>query len=163
MAEFQPKITPMLWFATEALEAAEFYVSVFPGAELGRAFRAPGDSPSGSTGDILSVDFTILGTPFVALNGGPEFTFSEAVSFVILTDDQAETDYYWGALSADGGEESVCGWLKDKYGLSWQVTPRRLLELTQHEDAGIGARSFAAMMTMRKIDIAALEAAAASA
>ena len=163
MPEIQPKLTPMLWFATEALEAAEFYVGVFPGAELGRVFRAPGDSPSGSTGDILSVDFTILGTPFVALNGGPDFTFSEAVSFVILTEDQAETDYYWSALTADGGEESVCGWLKDKYGLSWQVTPRRLLELTQHDDAGIGARSFAAMMTMKKIDIAALEAAAASA
>lgn len=161
MPEIQPKLTPMLWFATEALEAAEFYVTVFPGAQLGRVFRAPGDSPSGSAGEILSVDFTILGTPFVALNGGPDFTFSEAVSFVILTDDQAETDYYWDALTADGGEESVCGWLKDKYGLSWQVTPRRLLELTQHDDPGIGGRAFAAMLTMKKIDIAALEDAAA--
>jgi len=162
MAEFQPKITPMLWFATEALEAAEFYTSVFPDSQLGRVFHAPGDSPGGTAGQVLSVDFTIAGTAFVALNGGPDFTFSEAVSFVILTDDQRETDYYWGALTADGGEESVCGWLKDRYGLSWQVTPRRMLELTQSDDPGVGARSFATMLTMKKIDIAAIEAAAAA-
>ncbi|HWL02617.1 MAG TPA: VOC family protein [Microbacteriaceae bacterium] len=161
MPEIQPKITPMLWFATEAVEAAQFYTSTFPDSTLGRVFHAPGDSPGGTAGQVLSVDFTIAGMPFVALNGGPEFTFSEAVSFVILTDDQKETDYYWDALTADGGEESVCGWLKDRFGLSWQVTPRRMLELTQSEDPGVAARTFAAMLTMQKIDIAALEAAAA--
>jgi predicted 3-demethylubiquinone-9 3-methyltransferase (glyoxalase superfamily) len=161
MPEIQPRLTPMLWFATEALEAAEFYTSVFPDSKLGRVFTAAGDSPGGATGDILSVDFTVLGMPFVALNGGPDLTFSETVSFVIHTDDQAQTDYYWDALIADGGEESMCGWLKDCYGLSWQVTPRRLLELTQSADPGVASRTFAAMLTMKKIDIAALEAAAA--
>ena len=160
MPTIGPKITPMLWFATEALEAAEFYTGVFPDSTLGRVFHAPGESPGGPAGQLLSVDFTILGTAFVALNGGPDFTFSEAVSFVILTDDQAETDYYWDALTADGGEESVCGWLKDRFGLSWQVTPRRLLELTQSDDPGISSRTFAAMLQMTKIDIAALESAA---
>lgn len=161
MPEIQPKITPMLWFATEAVEAAQFYTSTFPDSALGRVFHAPGDSPGGAAGQVLSIDFTIAGMPFVALNGGPEFTFSEAVSFVILTDDQKETDYYWDALTADGGEESVCGWLKDRFGLSWQVTPRRMLELTQSEDPGVAERTFAAMLTMQKIDISALEVAAA--
>lgn len=160
MPKIESKITPMLWFATEALEAAQFYTSTFPDSEIGKVLRSPGDSPGNVTGQVLTVDFSIAGTPFFALNGGPQFTFSEAVSIVILTEDQEETDYYWGAITADGGEESMCGWLKDKYGLSWQVTPRRLLELTQSDDPEAAGRAFAAMLTMRKIDIAAIEAAA---
>jgi len=161
MSEIQTKITPMLWFASEALPAAEFYTSVFPDSSIERVLRAPGDSPGGVAGQVLTVDFTLAGTAFAALNGGPQFRFSEAVSFVILTEDQQETDHYWEALTADGGEESMCGWLKDRYGLSWQVTPRRLLELTQSDDAGVAGRAFAAMLTMRRIDIAAIEVAAA--
>jgi predicted 3-demethylubiquinone-9 3-methyltransferase (glyoxalase superfamily) len=123
--------------------------------------RAPGDYPSGKTGDVLTVEFTVCGMPFLGLNGGPQFKFDEAISFQVYTDDQTETDRYWNAIVDNGGEESMCGWCKDKFGLSWQITPKRLMELTT-EGGERAKRAFEAMMKMKKIDIAALDAAVES-
>ena len=150
------KLQPCLWFDGNAEEAARFYAETFPDSRIGAVMRAPGDYPSGKKGDVLTVDVTILGMPFVLLNGGPEFKFNEAVSFQVATDDQAETDRYWQAITAHGGEESVCGWCKDRFGLSWQITPRRLTDLMS-QGGEPAQRAFAAMMEMKKIDIAALD------
>ena len=151
-----PKLQPCLWYVGDAEAAARFYAETFPDSRVGDILRAPSDFPAGKAGDVLTVDVVILGTPFVLLNGGPVFTHSEAVSFQVATDDQAETDRYWNAIVDGGGQASVCGWCKDRWGVSWQITPRRL---TGYMKAGgeTAKRAFQAMMTMRKIDIAALE------
>jgi 2-polyprenyl-6-hydroxyphenyl methylase/3-demethylubiquinone-9 3-methyltransferase len=148
-----------LWFDGNAEEAANFYASTFPDSHVDAIHHAPGDYPSGKTGDVIMVEFTVLGTAFLGLNGGPQFHFDEAVSFQVYTDDQAETDRYWNAIVGNGGSESACGWCKDKFGLSWQITPRALMEATTDPDRAAAKRAFDAMMTMRKIDIAAIEAA----
>jgi predicted 3-demethylubiquinone-9 3-methyltransferase (glyoxalase superfamily) len=150
------KIQPCLWFDGNAEEASRFYADTFPESSIEVVMRAPGDYPSGKKGDVLTVEMTILGMPFLLLNGGPEFRFNEAVSFQVATDDQAETDRYWKAITDGGGEESQCGWCKDRFGLSWQITPRRLTDLLSQGGA-TAARAFEAMMDMKKIDIAALD------
>jgi predicted 3-demethylubiquinone-9 3-methyltransferase (glyoxalase superfamily) len=150
------KIQPCLWFDKNAEEAANFYAETFPAARIEAIHRSPGDYPSGKKGDVLTVEMTIFGMRFLFLNGGPIFTFDEAVSFQIATDDQAETDRYWNAIVGGGGQESACGWCKDRFGLSWQITPKRLTELITR-GGKIAERAFEAMMTMRKIDIAALD------
>jgi predicted 3-demethylubiquinone-9 3-methyltransferase (glyoxalase superfamily) len=155
------KITPTLWFNGGVEEAAEFYVSLLPNSRIDSINRSPIDTPSGAAGMVLTAIITLAGQRFCLLNGGPAFQQSEAVSFMIETEDQAETDRLWNAIVGNGGQESACGWCKDKWGVSWQVTPRRLLELTTDPDRARGKRAMAAMMTMRKIDIGAIERAAA--
>ena len=155
------KLQPCLWFDKNGEEAARFYADTFPDTRIDTVMRSPGDYPSGKKGDVLTVEMTILGMPFLLLNGGPEFKFDEAVSFQVATDDQAETDRYWNAITTNGGEESMCGWCKDRFGLSWQITPRRLTDLMS-QGGETAKRAFEAMMEMRKIDIAALDRAVAS-
>ena len=150
------KLQPCLWFDKNGEEAARFYADTFPDSRIGNIMRAPGDYPSGKAGDVLTIEMTIFGMPFLLLNGGPEFKFDEAVSFQVATDDQAETDRYWDAITKSGGQESACGWCKDRFGLSWQITPRRLTELIT-QGGETSKRAFEAMMTMQKIDIAALD------
>lgn len=151
--------TVCLWFDGDALEAATFYAKTFPDSAVGKIFRAPGDYPSGKQGDVLTVAFTVAGIPCIGLNGGPAFTHTEAFSFQIATDDQAETDRLWDAIVGNGGQESACGWCKDRWGLSWQITPRALSAALADPDQAAARRAFEAMMTMGKIDIAAIEAA----
>lgn len=151
------KIAPCVWYDGAAEEAANFYAATFPDSHVDAVHRSPTDYPSGKAGDVITVDFTVCGMSFLGLNGGPQFKHSEAVSFQVYTDDQAETDRLWDALIADGGQASDCGWLKDRWGLSWQITPRRLMELIK--DPVKGRAAMEAMMTMQKIDIATLEAA----
>ena len=155
------KIAPCLWFNKNAEEAARFYAATFPDSRVIAVHKAPGDYPSGKAGDVLTVDFTVLGQPFVGLNGGPEFTFDEAISFQVFTDTQEETDRYWNAIVGAGGQESVCGWCKDKFGLSWQIAPRALIEAINDPDTAAAKRAMDAMMTMKKIDIATIKAARA--
>ena len=153
------KNTLCLWYERNAVEAANFYAQTFPDSAVGAIHRAPGDYPDGKQGDVLLVEFTVVGIPCVGLNGGPHFKHSEAFSFQIATVDQAETDRLWNAVVNNGGQESDCGWCKDKWGLSWQITPRVLLEAMADPDRSAAKRAFDAMMTMKKIDVAAIEAA----
>jgi predicted 3-demethylubiquinone-9 3-methyltransferase (glyoxalase superfamily) len=154
-----PTITPFLWFDRNAEEAAEFYTSLFPNSTIGRVDRSPADAPGLKAGDVLTVEFTLSGQPFVGLNGGPDFRFNEAVSFAIECEDQAEVDRYWDALIADGGEPGPCGWLKDRFGLSWQVVPRQLNEMMRSDDRSAARRAMEAMLQMGKLDVSTLEAA----
>ena len=153
------KTTLCLWYDGAALEAAQFYAATFPGSAVGAVHRAPGDYPSGKQGDVLTVEFTVLGIACLGLNGGAAFRHSEAFSFLVATDDQEETDRLWNAIVGNGGQESACGWCKDKWGLSWQITPRVLTDAVMGSDPAAAKRAFDAMMTMRKIDVAAIEAA----
>ena len=153
------KNTICVWYEREALEAANFYAKTFPDSAVGNIVRAPGEYPDGKQGDILVVEFTVAGIPCIGLNGGPHFKHNESFSFQIATDDQAETDRLWNAIVGNGGEESACGWCKDRWGLSWQITPRALTSGIADPDPKVAKRVFDAMMTMRKIDIATLEVA----
>ncbi|HUY10773.1 MAG TPA: VOC family protein [Candidatus Dormibacteraeota bacterium] len=152
-------IAPCLWFDGNAEEAAGFYARTFPDSRIDAINRSPSEYPNGKEGDVLTVEFTILGMPFVGLNGGPQFTFDEAISFQVYTDDQAETDRYWHAIVDAGGTEHVCGWCKDRFGLSWQIVPRALLDALRNPDRAVGKRAMDAMMQMTNIDIATIEAA----
>lgn len=154
------KITPCLWFDGTAQEAATLYTSLLPDSRIDRIVRAPSDNPSMQEGGVLVVEFTLSGTPMIGLNGGPQFPFTEAISFQIETEDQAETDRLSDALIGDTGSQSECGWLKDRWGMSWQVTPRRLTQLMHDPDPDVARRTSEAMLTMKRIDIAAIEAAA---
>ncbi len=147
-----------LWYDKQAEEAARFYAETFPDSAVGKIIRAPGDFPDGHQGDVLVVEFTVLGIHCMGLNGGPQFRHTEAFSFQISTDNQEETDRYWNAIVGNGGQESECGWCKDKWGLSWQITPRVLMD-AMREGGTTAKRAFDAMMTMRKIDVAKIEAA----
>jgi 2-polyprenyl-6-hydroxyphenyl methylase/3-demethylubiquinone-9 3-methyltransferase len=148
-----------LWYDGAAEEAANFYARTFPNSQVTAVHYAPEDFPDGKEGQVLTVEFTVVGVPCVGLNGGPLFKHSEAFSFQIITEDQAQTDRYWNAIIGNGGAESECGWCKDKWGISWQITPRVLLEATTDRDRAAAKRAFDAMMTMKKIDIATIEAA----
>jgi 2-polyprenyl-6-hydroxyphenyl methylase/3-demethylubiquinone-9 3-methyltransferase len=152
-----PKNTICLWYDRDALEAAEFYAKTFPDSRVKAVHRAPADFPSGKEGDVLTVEFDVFGIPCIGLNGGPAFKQSEAFSFQIATDDQAETDRLWNAIVGNGGAESACGWCKDRWGLNWQITPRVLTDAIANPDKAVAKRAFEAMMTMRKIDVAAIE------
>lgn len=154
------KNTICLWFDKDAEEAALFYAKVFPDSSVTAVHRAPADYPSGKAGDVLTVDFTVAGIPCIGLNGGTTFRHSEAFSFQIMTEDQAETDRYWAAIVGNGGQENVCGWCKDKWGISWQITPRTLTE-AMAKGGDEARRAFEAMMKMGKIDVAAIDAARA--
>ena len=148
-----------LWDDKDAEEAARFYANTFPDSFVGAVQRAPADFPSGKRGDVLTVEFTVMGIPCIGLNGGPMFKHSEAFSFQVATADQAETDRYWNAIVGNGGEESQCGWCKDKWGLSWQITPVALSQGVADSDPAVAKRVFEAMMPMKKIDVATIEAA----
>lgn len=150
-----------LWYNGDALEAATFYAKTFSDSEVKAVHYAPGDYPAGKQGDALTVEFTVLGIPCIGLNGGAAFKHSEAFSFQVATDDQAETDRLWDAIVSNGGQESACGWCKDKWGVSWQISPRVLVDAVTSKDAAVAKRAFEAMMTMGKIDIATIEAAIA--
>ncbi|MCG8292064.1 MULTISPECIES: VOC family protein [Pseudomonas] len=152
-----PKNSICLWFDGDAEAAANFYARTFPDSRVTAVHQAPGDYPSGKQGDVITVEFTVMGIPCIGLNGGPMFKHSEAFSFQVATDDQAETDRYWNAIIDNGGEASVCGWCKDKWGLSWQISPRVLTQAVGGADRAAAKRAFEAMMTMGKIDIAAIE------
>ena len=154
-----PKNTICLWFDRDAEAAARFYAATFPDSEVRAVHRAPGDFPSGKQGDVLTVEFTVLGIPCLGLNGGPAFPHTEAFSFQVATEDQEETDRYWNAIVGNGGQESACGWCKDRWGLNWQITPVALTEAIVDPDPAAAKRAFDAMMTMHKIDIARIEAA----
>ncbi|PRC90923.1 VOC family protein [Solimicrobium silvestre] len=151
------KNTICLWFDGNAMDAAGFYAATFPASSLGAVLRSPGDYPGGKQGDILTVEFTVLGIPCVGINGGPGIKHNEAFSFQITTDDQAETDRLWDAIVQNGGQESQCGWCKDRWGISWQITPRILLAALSDNDPAVSKRVFEAMMTMKKIDISVIE------
>ncbi|MCC6071746.1 VOC family protein [Massilia sp. GCM10020059] len=153
------KNTICLWFNSDAVEAAQFYAETFPDSSVGAIMRAPSDYPSGKQGDVLTVDFTVAGIPCLGLNGGPGIKHSIAFSFQIATDDQAETDRLWNAIVRNGGQASECGWCQDKWGISWQITPRVLTSAITDPDPAVAKRAFEAMMTMGKIDIAKIEAA----
>ena len=152
------KLTTVLWFDNDAEEAARFYADTFPDSAVGTIFRAPSDFPGGKQGDALTVEFTVCGRAFSGLNGGDMFKPNESVSFMVVTEDQAETDRYWDAITGNGGQESACGWCKDRWGFSWQITPRTLLQ-SQAAGGEEARRAFEAMMTMHKIDVAAIDAA----
>ena len=154
----KPKNTICLWYDKDAQEAARFYSATFPNSQVTAVHKAPSDYPGGKQGDVLTVDFTVLGIPCIGINGGTTFKHSEAFSFQVATDDQAETDRYWNAIVGNGGQESQCGWCKDRWGLSWQITPRALTE-AMAAGGDKAKRAFEAMMPMRKIDVAAIEAA----
>ena len=156
------KNTICVWYDKDAEAAARFYAATFPDSTVTAVHRAPSDYPSGKAGDVLTVEFTVAGVPCLGLNGGPAFKHTEAFSFQIATDDQEETDRYWNAIVGNGGQESACGWCKDKWGLSWQITPIALTEAITDPDPAVAKRAFDAMMTMRKIDIAVIEAAVRS-
>ncbi|MFP5390243.1 MAG: VOC family protein [Gammaproteobacteria bacterium] len=153
------KNTICLWYERDALEAAQFYAATFPDSAVGKVFRAPTDYPAGKAGDVLTVEFTVMGIPCLGLNGGPGVKHSIAFSFQVATDNQEETDRLWSAIVDNGGKESECGWCEDKWGLSWQITPRVLTDAIASADPGVAQRAFQAMMTMKKIDVAAIEAA----
>lgn len=154
------KITPCLWYDGTAEEAASFYITLLPDSRIDRVVKSPTETPSGPADAVLVVEFTLAGQPFMGLNGGPIFPQTEAVSFMIQTEDQAETDRLWNAIVGNGGQESQCGWCKDRWGVSWQITPRRLMEFYSDTNPSRTRAAFEAMMTMKKIDIAALERAA---
>lgn len=154
-----PKNRICLWYDGDAEEAARFYAKTFPNTSIDAVYRAPGDYPAGKEGDVLTVEFTVMGIPCLGLNGGPAFKHDEAFSFQVATADQAETDRYWNAIVNNGGAESGCGWCKDKWGLSWQITPTVLSDAVTHRDPAVAKRAFEAMMQMTKIDVAAIEAA----
>ncbi|MDF2735720.1 MAG: 3-demethylubiquinone-9 3-methyltransferase [Chloroflexota bacterium] len=151
-----PKITPCLWFDGQAEEAAAFYTSLLPDSRIDKVHRSAADNPSMREGEVLTVDFTVAGQPFIGLNGGPEFKFNEAVSFSIDCEDQAEVDRLWDALIEGGGEHSVCGWLKDRFGVSWQVIPRQLNEMLESDDRDGARRAMEAMLGMTKIEVSKL-------
>lgn len=151
--------TICLWFETDAEEAARFYAETFPDSSVQAVHHAPSDYPSGEQGDVLTVEFTVIDIPCLGLNGGSAFKHSEAFSFQVATGDQAETDRYWNAIVGNGGQESQCGWCKDKWGISWQITPVALTKAYTHSDPAVAKRAFEAMMQMSKIDVAAIEAA----
>ena len=151
------KITPVLWFDRNGEEAANFYVSLLPDSRIDRVTRSPADYPNGSEGDVITVDFTLAGRQYQVLNGGPNFKFNEAVSFMIHCKDQAEVDRLWEALTADGGQPVQCGWLKDRFGLFWQICPEEMLAMLASEDRAAARRAFEAMMTMVKLDLAQLK------
>jgi predicted 3-demethylubiquinone-9 3-methyltransferase (glyoxalase superfamily) len=153
------KIATCLWFDGNAEDAATFYAKTFPDSRVDSVNRSPADYPSGGEGDVLTVEFTVLGMPFLGLNGGSGFTFSEAISFQVYTDDQAETDRYWNAIVENGGAEGDCGWCKDRFGLSWQIVPRALMDALKNPDPAAAKRAMEAMMEMKKIDVAKIEAA----
>jgi len=153
------KNTVCLWFNGTALDAAQFYAATFPDSLVTAVHEAPGDYPAGKRGDVITVEFTVMGIPCLGLNGGPAGKHSMAFSFQVATDDQAETDRYWNAIVGNGGEEDVCGWCRDRWGISWQITPRVLSDAIAGSDRAAAARAFTAMMGMRKIDVATIEAA----
>ncbi len=157
MSKSVPKNTICLWYDGTAGEAARFYAQTFPDSKITATHRAPSDYPDGREGDELTVEFTVLGIPCLGLNGGPMFKHNEAFSFQVSTEDQAETDRYWNAIVGNGGQESACGWCKDRWGVSWQITPRVLVEAMHDTDPAARKRAFEAMMTMKKIDVAAIE------
>ena len=154
-----PKNTICLWYDGDAEEAATFYAKTFPDSKVTAVHKAPGDFPGGKKDSVLTVEFTVLGQPFLGLNGGPGLTFDDAISFQVFTDTQEETDRYWNAIVGGGGQESMCSWCKDKFGLSWQIVPRVLIEAINDPDRAAAKRAMDAMMTMKKIDIAKIEAA----